>query len=279
MLARHYYVAADHVLYALYKPGCRSGVQARLKRLAEAGLLLRLYLPRVAVAGSSPRVYTLTARGRRLVQALGHPVPHRFRPGEARDLTAQHLAHTLLCVSAYLAVERGCQALGTLWVADLKHERDVRPLPVLLDGGKRGYAPDGWQDIRERVGGAVYQYGVLWEIDRATHTNVKPRWFDKLSRLAAFLDQGYADFAGTNAVTVAIVAAHGEDHAQRLCAWTREWLAHKETGSASLAAAVRITGTAPLAVVPRAFLAEPHWLTSAGERTTLLPLKGGELAA
>src|SRR5947209_7757745 len=107
LLAQHHYLTPDHFLTALYQPGCRTSVRARLRKLTDAGYLVALQR-RIggALPGSESRCYTLSSRGRELARSLGEPVPSRFRPSEAVGVSEEVRPHVLAVNFALLAARR-----------------------------------------------------------------------------------------------------------------------------------------------------------------------------
>src|SRR4051794_23023674 len=80
MLYFYHYATAVQVTRLLYSPGYLTGVQTRLKRLADAGVLQRG--PKFQTqgrGGSAPTVYSLGRLGLNSLAAQGKDVRGRFR--------------------------------------------------------------------------------------------------------------------------------------------------------------------------------------------------------
>lgn len=254
-LATYHYLTVDQLLRLFYRPGCRTGVQSRLKRLCDHGYALPLFLPRGTRAGSSPFVYTLASRGRRLLQRQGAAVPRRYRPSEQRALTDPMLRHTLACNDVYIALRTVCEARTDLALAQLIHERVLRPAPVEWEGRRRSVTPDGWADVRHTAIGAVYQYGLAWEVDRGTER--QRAWAEKIAWLVRWAEGAYQEQFGTASLTIGVVATEGEEHARRLLGWTEATLRALDAEHA--APLFRITGLHPAHVAAARFMLDPHW--------------------
>src|SRR4051794_15193287 len=87
---RYYYLTATQVTRLRYAPASHTYSQARLKQLADAGYLQRLFLPRPSRTGSAPLVYTLARAGMNALRAVGQPIERRYRPAEARETGYLH---------------------------------------------------------------------------------------------------------------------------------------------------------------------------------------------
>ena len=79
-LADFHYLTVSQLTTLEYKETSRSYVHKEVNELVAAGLLFAL--PRQAV--TQPRLYTLTAKGRRFATQLGKEPYKRFRVGEEK---------------------------------------------------------------------------------------------------------------------------------------------------------------------------------------------------
>ena len=98
LVHRYGYLTARQVQRLRYRSGTMSYVQMKLKLLCDGGFLARFYPPRAGRAGSSPAVYRLAARGRRLLTLTGLSTPRRSRPGADETRSFLFLTHTLAVI-------------------------------------------------------------------------------------------------------------------------------------------------------------------------------------
>src|SRR3954447_284328 len=85
-LARFHYLTAAQANRLLY-PQLRDEnryMQRRLKKLVNAGYVLRLGCLPVPSTGSAPYVYTLARKGREYLKGIGMTVEEYYRPAEER---------------------------------------------------------------------------------------------------------------------------------------------------------------------------------------------------
>ncbi len=113
-----------------YSPASLTYIQMRLKRLADAGYLERLYLPRPSRAGSAPLLYRLTRKSIPVLRAQGLELPYRLRPSEARAHGYLHLTHTLEVNDVLIAATILARETPGLELARLIHERELQTNPV-----------------------------------------------------------------------------------------------------------------------------------------------------
>lgn len=218
VLARYYYLTAVQVTRLLYAPTSLTYVQARLKLLADAGYLQRVFLPRPTRTGSAPLVYTLARKGLNAVREMGQEIPARYRPAEVRELSYLHLVHTLALNDLLIALELLARADPRLEIAELRHERTLKLEPVsvqLPTGATAAVIPDAWLDLRIA---RRYQECYCLELDRGT-TGQKA-WRRKIAALLAYVDGPYQETFGTESVTIAVVATPGATRRDELLQWT-----------------------------------------------------------
>lgn len=215
---RYGYLTARQVQRLRYAAGTTSYVQMKLKLLCEQGLLARFYPPRAGRAGSSPAVYRLATRGRRLLRraGLGERRIARSVAGEAHSFL--FLAHSLAVTDLLIAAELLARSERRVHLAGVLTERELRQDPVrvcLPDGSTTSVIPDGWIDMR--LDGRR-QLAIALEVDRGTTDQA--RWRRKVSSLLAWADGPYQRRFGTPSLTIAVVATPGSERRERLLRWT-----------------------------------------------------------
>ena len=266
LLHRYPYLTARQVQRLRYGRGSLSYVQLKLRLLDAGGFLTRFYPPRAARAGSSPAVYRLAARGRRLLRQAGCAC--RWRTPRSRDDVRSFLflTHTLAAIDVLIAAELLTRHDARLRLARLLTEPQLRRRPAvvtLADGSRTTVIPDGWLDLRLAGRG---QIAVALELDRGT--TEQRRWRRKIRALLAWANGPYQQRFGTTSLTVAVVATPGPARQAMLRRWTEAELEqHGQAGAADL---FRFAGMRPARVTPRALFQEPRWQRPFA--TKLIPL-------
>lgn len=238
LLGRYFYLTAAQVTRMLYAPTSHTYAQARLKRLADAGYLQRLFLPRPTRTGSAPLVYTLARRGWNALREWEPTRAQRYRPLEVGALSYLHLRHTLALNDALIALALVCRAHPVFQIAELRHERVLKQQPVqvtLPDGRETGVIPDAWVDLR--IAGRFQECYAI-ELDRGS-TGARA-WRRKVAALLAYASGPYQQAFATRSLTVAVIATPGERRCAQLRRWTEAEL--HCLGREDLAALFRFTG-------------------------------------
>lgn len=231
---RYYYLSSRQVCRLLYSPGSLTYVQTKLKHLADAGLLQRIWLPRPAAHGSAPSVFTLARKGLNYLASIGVDVERRrYRPSEQREHTYLLLGHTLAVNDVLISAELLSRWQPEYELARMLHERDLKRAPIHVqddDGRMIAVVPDGWLDLR--VQGA-YQVCLALELDRGTEE--QKVWRRKVRGLLAYANGPYPDAFQTKSLTVAVVATSGDKRLLQLMRWTEsELTARHEQGQGDL---------------------------------------------
>src|SRR5438552_3253113 len=81
-LYRFHYLTSSQICRLLYSPSSLGYVRSKLKALADAELVLTLFLPRPTQRGSAPSIFTLARKGLNYLDACGIDVDARFHPSE-----------------------------------------------------------------------------------------------------------------------------------------------------------------------------------------------------
>jgi Replication-relaxation len=105
---KYQYLTAGQVSRLLY-PALHDEdryAQRNLKKLEDAGYLLRLRALTKPRQGSEPHVFTLARRGRQYLSQLGIETPGYFRPSEEPDKAWRpFMKHTLAAIDVLIAAE------------------------------------------------------------------------------------------------------------------------------------------------------------------------------
>ena len=143
-----------------YKETSRSYVYKEVNELVAAGLLLAL--PRQVV--TQPRLYTLTAKGRRFATLLGKEPVTRFRVGEEQERgeNVSFVAHTIAVTNVLIAARLLVKTVPSIRLNRMLTERELKrtiyvPVPgegtttrnicIEPDAALDFIVQDTWQDF------------------------------------------------------------------------------------------------------------------------------------
>jgi hypothetical protein len=254
-IGRLHFLTSFQVCRLLYSQGSHTYVQTRLKALADAGLLQRLFLPRPTAAGSGPRVYTLARPALRYLRAEGVEVGSRYRPAEHRIHSYLFLAHTLSVNDFLISLELLCRRHSALQLHTVLHERDLKRQPLQLDvedGEPLAVIPDAWVDLRQ----GRTRTCLALEIDQGTLE--QKAWRRKIRGLVKAMDGAYQERFNARSLIVAAVAIPGPARLAELTRWTEAELdvlrAHER------AQLFRLTELPPASTPPERLFLLPSWV-------------------
>src|SRR3954467_11687615 len=159
-LFRFRYLTAAQVSRLLYPKLSNENrySQRRLRRLTDAGYVLRLRELPTPRYGAAPHVFTLGTLGRRYLAASGMTVPSYYRPSDETKKARNNpfMAHTLAAVDVLIAADRLCQDQAVV-CPRLLTERALKTEPVFVElpvngdnaGRTRRVAviPDAWLQL------------------------------------------------------------------------------------------------------------------------------------
>ncbi|MFJ6384958.1 replication-relaxation family protein [Kitasatospora sp. NPDC092039] len=249
--------------------------QRRLRRLVEAGHLLRLRELPTPQVGSAPHVFTLADRGRRFLQARGVRLTSGYyRPSEERAKARDNpfMEHTLAAVDVLVAAELLNRQHPLVSVPRLFTERQLKREAVRVqpagDSQARPVAviPDAWLELAV-AGEAVY---VALELDRGTEE--QKYWRRKVAALTAWALGPYRQLFEADNLTVATVVPTTARRRQ-LSSWTAQEL--YGIGQPALCDVFLFTETSPLEVSAEAFFFGALWFPAdRPEPVSLLDLPG-----
>jgi hypothetical protein len=236
--------------------------QRRLKRLADAGYVMRLRALPEPQYGQAPHVFTLRRKGRQLLDAWGVDMPSYYRPSEEIEKARNNpfMAHTLAAIDVLIAADRLCQqhpvtCPQVLSERALKATRVYVNLPIAGDESgrtrKTAVIPDAWFQL------AVASQPLLsiaLELDRATQK--QKAWRQKVHALTLWAQGPYRQAFDTDNLTIAVVTPT-TDRRDDLRAWTYHELAQQQ--SLNLADIFLFTATSPASCTPAQFFFGSIW--------------------
>ncbi len=231
---------ADHdVMTAIYRYQCLTAVQvtkllfaatsvkwvqAKLKRLHDAGYLVRSAIPVKLVEGRPPLYYGLGEKGLAHLASYGADVPERARPYRVKAYSDPFISHLLAVNELLIAGQLLCRQHPTVKLARVLHQQDFERQPVLVRraGGQQAKVKlDGFLDFEVHTA-TPYRAPFCLELDRGSERRRK--WRDKVRSLVHFMRGPYQDTFGRKAVTIGVVATPGRERLISLIGWTREEL-------------------------------------------------------
>ncbi|KFF96130.1 hypothetical protein IQ62_38165 [Streptomyces scabiei] len=234
-------------------------VQRRLKRLAEAGYLLRLRELPTPRVGSAPHVFTLADRGRRFLSGQGVKLTSSYyRPSEERAKARDNpfMEHTLAAVDVLVAAERLCRGFQVS-MPRLLTERQLKRSHVRVqpagrpDAPRTTVIPDAWFQLTTPGDDPV---SIALELDRGTEG--QQHWRRKVAALTAWAEGPYREAFETDNLTVAVVVPTVARREQ-LSEWTAQELAGIDRGE--LADIFLLTEASPVNTDPFEFFFSLLW--------------------
>ena len=160
LLAIHTYhfMTVEQVTRLLYSSGSMKHVRSRLKDLADAEYLKKLYLPRATQSGSTPGVFTLARNGMNYLTALGVDGREYFRPFENEEKSYLFLRHTLAINDFLITASLVSKAHEDIQLIEMRHDWMLKQTPIkvkpvrIIDEQVKEEAvslvPDAWLDFR-----------------------------------------------------------------------------------------------------------------------------------
>ncbi len=256
---------AEQLCRLHYSPGSLKMVKRRLKALADNGYVqVSAYAVKYRSIHGNPRhttryAYVLGPKGAQYLATLGMEVHPAWRPAKEEDRDDEFMKHTLQLNDVIIAAAKIRDTNSRLYLADFRHERELKRQPYKVTIGNRSYGliPDAYLDFR-RVD-SVLHFPVLLEHDNGTEEH---DYFKRKVRayLAYLKAKAYRDTFGTTRITVAFTTFRGDDRMERMRAWTQQViLADSEPWS--VGSAFRFASLSqPL--FPGAAWLEPRWRTA-----------------
>lgn len=226
------YLTALEVTRLFYSKGSLKYVRDNLSALVENDYLFRFNLPTTTL-GKSPYVYTLGSKGIKYLKSLDVKEMFTFRPSVEREVSYQHLHHTLSLNDFLIAASLLTRLEPSISLFDLRHEWYLKhtPLSVKVTGDTQSgqktetitVVPDAFLDFRFRVNGK-YRGSPIWiELDRGTEA---VKQFKRKIRgiITAVLSPQYEILFNTKAVTIAFATTANGTRLANMRLWVKQEL-------------------------------------------------------
>ena len=277
-LARYHRLTAVQLTRLLYRPTSLTTVQARLKRMTDAGLLGRDFPHGPQRAGGAPWIYYLERKGNAFVEELGIEMP-RFRPEEGRHGFLFY-EHTLLLNDILIHIDLLSQQVGPVEIDTLWHERWLKQRPLVVEVAMKGpkgererfetvkLIPDAIVDLHVHDETNPYRMNLAIEADRATEDQRK--WRRKIGAYLAAMQGSYQEAFGTRSLKVAVATTGGDLRVQQLRRWTETELRDRGADGIGQLFAIAAVPAQWEEVEPADFLMGSRWHHPFGQRP--LPL-------
>jgi hypothetical protein len=204
----------------------------RLKRLVDAGYVLRLGNLPTPRFGSAPHVFAVARRGRQYLHSIGIETPTYFRPSEEGDkaFNRMYMQHTLSAIDVLIAADLLSKTEGVS-CPQLRCERELKRAPLRVDvppgPGARGEGarsvaviPDGWFQLE--LEGETRS--IALELDRGTEE--QKYWRRKVAALVTWAVGPYQEAFETDNITIAVVSPNPVRR-DKLREWTARELANR----------------------------------------------------
>lgn len=272
-LATFRQLAVPQLARHLYSPGSLTMVRATVKRLDDAGLIYRLYLPREDGRGRGTTVCGLTATGASRARALGAFVPDGYHVADETRRAHSTLRHELAVRDVIISALGLRRANPRFTVADVVTEAEFRRAPGVIAVGseRQTIQPDAWLDLRHRgVGNWWERLPILVEVDRSgSQLTIR----DKIDRYLTWTMAGYSERFGSGDARVVFVAAGNPKRATMLVRCIASHL--KTRGLSALSWMFPVTAADPAALTPAEFWFGPVWRTDRSVAGAPLFVEGG----
>jgi hypothetical protein len=217
-------MTALQVTKLLFSVNSLTWVQTKLKRMADAGYLVRSQIPVKLVNGRPPLYYGLGERGLAHLAMYGVDVPEQARPYRVRHYSDPFISHLLAVNEVLIAGRRLCQQYPTVKLAKVLHQQDFErePVPVRRPGGSETKVKlDGFLDFEVHTA-QPYRAPLCLEVDRGSER--RKRWREKVRNLVYFMRGAYQVRFDRKAITIGVVATSNRNRLIALITWTREEL-------------------------------------------------------
>jgi hypothetical protein len=219
----HYLTVSQLVALEEYKESSRSYVYKQINELVAEDLVLTL--PQQTV--TQPRVYTLTAKGRKYASLLGKALYKRFRRGEEQERgeNLYFVAHTIAVTDVLIAARLLAKTVPAIRLNRMLTERELKRTMYVTVQARTGerricIEPDGALDFIVKDTWRDFCYLEVYR----HHLN-ETRFQHKIQGYVTALITGlHEQLFQTSAMAVAIIATT-DKLAGTLKQWTEEALA------------------------------------------------------
>jgi hypothetical protein len=243
-------------------------MQRRLKKLTDAGYVLRLRALPIPRYGQAPHVFTLAHQGRKYLTEFGVPVPKYHRPSEEKRAAENHpfMTHRLAAVDVLIAAVRLCKE-HPVTCPRMLTERELKQVAIRVDvpAGKSVFSqqsrsvaviPDGWFQL---TFDNQEPYSIALELDRSTED--QKVWRQKVAAYAVWAAGPYREaFEATN-LTIAVVCPGDQRRRDVLADWTMREL--RSRGLEELGDLFLFTASDVVRSVPKDVFFSPVWRQAA----------------
>ena len=248
-----------------YSQGSYKYVRQHLNDLADNGYVVIDAVPQKFTRG--PNYYTLGTKGIQYLRDIGLDVDKSVRAAKETGKGYQHIEHMLELNDVFIAALRVSTLDPRLYVADYRHERDLKRLPykTMVQGATYGLVPDGFLDLHvRREGQSDLRLPVLLEHDRGWE---RERQFkQKVAAYRALIQSGaYKERFGVGTITVIVTTLTDISRVMAMRRWTWD----EVQSDRSLAARFRFA-LLPRPPGPRHLLFERRWYTLGSDQPIAL---------
>jgi protein involved in plasmid replication-relaxation len=265
------YLTAPQATRLLYQPGSLTYVQAMLKTLVDRKLA-------VALGGRNvhlPRIYTLTATGRRLAASLGASTDTRFRAAEEREKSASlfFLRHTLAVIDFLIAAKLLSQTQPAITLTRLYREQELKRKIYVQIPEKICLEPDA--SVHFTITETWHEPPQVWEdfFHIEVYRTLPPRerrYKQKIHGYVTYAATGQHEVLFATPAISILILAQTPDMAATLKQWTEEAL--QEMGRAADGDWFFFTSVDPGSVSPEKLFLSPVWENAFGTAFTPLLL-------
>lgn len=235
LVSEYHFLTVAQLVRLRYSPGSETTAQDRLKRLSDAGYLLRRKLPHVGT-GNTEYLYYLARDGQKTLQEIGLMSFSRVRKDDVEWMKLPHLEHLLALNDFLIAGRLLSQSVPEITLVEMKHDLELKRVPVkvsydcLINGSGRTHEtvtviPDAWCDFRYTLGDGSKEKRrcLVIELDRGTMAQP-----DMRRKFRAYCQYAVSDYYvklfGTDLIMVAYVTTAGEHRMHQLLFWCEQEL-------------------------------------------------------
>lgn len=270
LVQRYYFLTAAQLSRRLYESGYPHPryAQRRLKRLSDAGYLLRLRDIPTPMFGSAPHVFVLGKQGRSFLDRRGYELLPYYRPSEERERTNQNLEHSVEVVDVLILADLLSKHDPSITVPLMINERAFKhlrlrvslPRPDASDGRRPLSLPVMPDSLFKIQFGQDPPSSVVLELDRGSES--QSRWRRKVAALLAWVLSTYPEQFEAENVTFIVVTPEDTKRRDTLRRWSLSEIKQRYPNpheQEQLADLFLFTAGAPSTLTPEQFFFEPIW--------------------
>jgi hypothetical protein len=222
-----HFLTADQVTRLLYSPGSQKGVQAHLKRLADASYLDRFPLP--TGYHLQPYIYFLGSKGNKYIHDIrGLEIVTLPKLSVLQTRSHTFLMHLLEINNVLITATLLERCNPAVFLQSFEHDVTLKKEPFIAtttQGKKIEVVPDAVLDVRTRLlNSTMKRRRVLWiEVERGTNNDGSI-----LKKLHGIYDvlyrRSFQERVSTPSIRVCYLTTAGEDDVERLRLLARKML-------------------------------------------------------